>query len=181
MLWKKERRKQAGRPIREESQENSAGRPAEFCGDAKLGSTRAEAVQRFNVSRWRVDQASKLLHADRELERVHPGLSMAAPWKQANKKQAGRPIREECRKIRQDVLPDFAAMSNTPPGPPTRTDLTSARRRAEVGSDAKLAPTAPRPPSASMSQGGDEQEPEAGVKCQTLAQNLLRTVLAGQV
>ena len=53
-LWKQENSKQAGRPIREESQENSARRRAEFCGDARHP-TRAEATERFNVSRWRVD------------------------------------------------------------------------------------------------------------------------------
>lgn len=66
-LWKEENKKQG-----ERTDLTSAEYTAEV--DCKLGPTRAEAMDIFNISQWKIDQASKLLHAAPEtFQQVHQG------------------------------------------------------------------------------------------------------------
>jgi len=66
-LWKEQNKRQGAR-----TDLTSAGRPAEV--DTKTGPTRVHAIIEFNVSRWKVDQATKVRHAAPELfEKVYRG------------------------------------------------------------------------------------------------------------
>lgn len=95
-LWKEEKKKEPQPPPPGPGRGHKVEKaPAARSADAfDVSPTRAEAAEFFNVSRWKVDQASKVLHAAPEMfQQVHRGeMRLSKAYRRVTNEETGASV-----------------------------------------------------------------------------------------